>query len=92
VAEDLDKDLLSEIAAVAKNAKETRHKQCGIKQLLADLPEAQANTIRTCLDDPIIHGTVIAKTLKNRGITVNGSYIQSSTVQRHRAGKCSCDG
>lgn len=58
---------------------------CSIDLLLRTMAPADADELRTAMDDPLVYSTALARVLRKRGHEV-GHYA----LQRHRRGDCSC--
>jgi hypothetical protein len=62
-----------------------RGPRCTMGALLEALSATENAEVQEALDDPTIHGSGIARALLARG-----HKMSAATVNRHRAGDCSC--
>lgn len=74
--------LLDDLAAATNH---TNGPICSVAAVLASLPPAEADAIRTAIDAKVIHSTVLGTVLGK-----NGLPVKAFAIQRHRRGDCGC--
>lgn len=71
--------------AIAAATADARPAGCSVGALLSTMDAADADVLRSALDDGVV-GTVLAAALK-----AEGHDVSAYTLQRHRRGTCRCD-